>query len=55
MKKIYEIPELAVVKLDLVDIVAASNPEIIVDTTEDVNAEEVESRRNNIWDDEEEW
>ena len=55
MKKIYEIPELAVVKLDLENIVAASNPEIIVDTTEDVNAEEVESRRNNIWDDEEEW
>lgn len=55
MKKIYEIPELAVVKLELVNIVAASNPEIIVDTTEDVNAEVVESRRNNIWDDEEEW
>lgn len=55
MKKIYEIPELAVVKLDLENIVAASNPEIIVDTTEEVGAEEVESRRNNIWDDEEDW
>lgn len=55
MKKIYETPELAVVKLSLVNIIAASNPEIIVDTTETVDAEVVGARRNNIWDDEEEW
>ena len=55
MKKIYEIPELAEEKLDLENIIAASNPEIIVDTTKEVDAEVVESRRNNIWDDEEDW
>lgn len=55
MKKIYQTPETVTMRIATPMILAASDPQVIVDPTESVEAGEVESRRsNNIWDEEEE-
>ena len=55
MKKIYQTPETVTTKIATTMMIAASDPNVKVDSTESVDADKVESRRNyNIWDDEEE-
>lgn len=54
MKKIYDAPETKVIKVKLATIIAASNPAVTADPdATPIDAGEVESRRYNIWDDEE--
>lgn len=56
MKKIYQTPETVTMRIATPMILAASDPQVVLDPTEgSVEAGEVESRRsNNIWDEEEE-
>jgi hypothetical protein len=57
MKKIYEMPEIEVVTVTLPVIMAGSpgTPNAVIDTTSEVNAEEIESRRHyNVWDEDDE-
>lgn len=55
MKKIYQIPETVIMKIATSMILSASDPNVKVDTTESVDADKVESRRNrDVWEDEEE-
>lgn len=55
MKKIYDAPETKVIKVKLATIIAASNPAVTADPdVTPIDAGEVESRRYNIWDDEDE-
>ena len=55
MKKIYMMPNCQVIKVTLTTMIATSTPDVIVDDTEEVDADKVESRRHNdVWDDEEE-
>ncbi len=55
MKKIYMMPNCQVIKVNLTTMIAASTPDVIVDDTEEVDADKVESRRHNdVWDDEDE-
>ncbi len=54
MKKIYMMPNCQVIKVTLTTMIATSTPDVIVDDTEEVDADKVESRRHNdVWDDEE--
>ena len=55
MKKIYIQPSLEVTKIQTQSMIAGSTPKVIVDTDEDaIDAGTVESRRRDMWDDEEE-
>ena len=55
MKKIYMMPNCQVIKVTLTTMIATSTPDVIVDDTEEVDADKVESRRHNdVWDDEDE-
>ena len=55
MKKIYDAPETKVIKVKLATIIAASDPAVTADPdVTPIDAGEVESRRYNIWDDEDE-
>lgn len=55
MSKVYICPDTQVVKIQGGMILTASNPTPTVDPDENVDANEIESRRDNfsIWDDEE--
>ncbi len=47
-------PNCQVIKVTLTTMIATSTPDVIVDDTEEVDADKVESRRHNdVWDDEE--
>ena len=54
MKKIYQKPETLTVKITSSNILSASNPQVGLDPDESVDAGSVESRRNNLWDEDEE-
>lgn len=55
MKKIYMMPNCQVIKVNLTTMIAASEPDVKVDDTEEVDADKVEARRRkDVWDDEDE-
>jgi len=54
MKKIYQTPETVTMRIATPMILAASDPQVVLDPTESVDAGSVESRRNNLWDEDEE-
>ena len=53
MKKIYNAPSLEIVIIKTAGMIATSNPDIIVnnDSNVSVDADKVESRQYDIWDD----
>ena len=52
MKKTYIVPKMEATEINMVSMIAASDPKVI---TEELDPEEADSRKyNNVWDDEEE-
>lgn len=55
MKKIYMMPETLVLKIQTTSMIAVSEPDVVVNPDEEVEAGNIESRRyGSIWDDDEE-
>ena len=52
MKKIYMMPETLVLKIQTSSMIAASDPDVVINSEEEVEAGSVESRRyGSMWDD----
>ena len=52
MKKIYMMPETLVLKIQTSSMIAASDPDVVINPSEEVEAGSVESRRyGSMWDD----
>jgi hypothetical protein len=52
MKKIYMMPETLVLKIQTTSMIAASDPDVVINSEDEVEAGSVESRRyGSMWDD----
>jgi hypothetical protein len=53
MKKIYMKPVLVVQQIAVHKMICVSDPQLLLSTEKTVDAEDVESRRHDVWDDDE--
>lgn len=55
MKKFYMMPETLVLKIQTTSMIATSEPDVVINSSEEVDAGSIESRRyGSMWDDDEE-